>query len=120
MGDKAFAQGGFLLGRDVFLGRITAQGGQDRAIGTIVAMEILGKMLQRADHFLQFSHLLLQLLQMPFGDALDVAARPFAVSSKGQKILNMLDGKAKVAGPADKAKGLDVLVLIDPIARVGA
>jgi hypothetical protein len=92
----------------------------DRALRGIIAMAMAREMPEGADHCLDRGCLALQFGDVFEREGLDVSAGSGAVAPECQQGLHLFDRKAEVAGPADEAQGVDVVVGVGPVAGLGA
>jgi hypothetical protein len=93
-------------------GRVACQDIQDGAVRPLIAMAAVHKMLERCLHGQQLLGLLLQRLDVDFGQRLDEPARALAVVPQAQQLANLVDGEAQITRLADEAQRMDFAVVV--------
>ncbi len=68
---------------------------QDRTIRPVIAVALVGEVLQNVPHFGQVTDLFFELRDMGHGNLLHLPARPAPVRPEDQKIGDLLHRKAK-------------------------
>lgn len=72
-------------------------------------------MFQRPAHFRQRGRLLIQLGNMPQRDRLHLGRRPSSITPERQKLADIVDGKAQIAGAADETQRLHLVRVVMPV-----
>ena len=89
---------------------------KDWAVGPIVSVAMLREVAQGPQHCTHFLHASLKVFDMRFGEALDFARRPFAVTPKRQQRADLPQREAEVACAADELQYRHIGLAIVPVA----
>lgn len=92
--------------RLVPLGKIV----NDRAMRTIIALAVFGKMAKRAGHIPKFSHLTLQFGDVRQRDLLNIGTRARPVAPQCKQAGHLLDREAKIAGTPDEPERMHIAI----------
>ena len=90
---------------------------QNRAVGSIVTMALRGQVLKRSPHLVKFASLAAEFVRPREREGLHVHARPPAIVPQRDELANFLDRKPEVAGAPDKAKGVNVALVVVAVSR---
>src|SRR5918998_1397791 len=82
---------------------------ENRARGTVVAVAVLRKVLERVDHRLQLFDLLRQFVDMLAGNLLHCGAGARLVLPQAEELFDVLHRKSEVARPPDEAQDMEVI-----------
>jgi len=95
---------------------------EDRAVLAVVAVAAVNELREHGPHPLELGDLAVDLLQVPFGDLLDLAAGSALVLAERQQRPAILDREAERPGASGKGELLDVGAVEDavPTAAKGA
>src|SRR5207248_1217508 len=92
----------------------------DRAIGTIVAMAMLGQMSERPADLAQLRRLGLEFLDMGERELFHVRAGPGAVAPQRQQLCDLLDRKTEIPRVPYEFEGIDFTLGIDAVSGLRA
>ena len=93
---------------------------QDRAVGSIVTMALRGQVLKRSPHLVKFASLAAEFVRPREREGLHVHARPPAIVPQRDELANFLDRKPEVAGASDKAKRVNIALVVVAVTGVAA
>ena len=87
----------------------------DRAVGPVVAVAMIGEMPERCTHGAKCLGFFFELIDVPERDRFHVCAGAAAVTPEGEQVCNLRDGKSKVSSSPDKNQRMHVGIGIDAI-----
>ena len=89
-----------------------------RAIGAVVAVAGIGEIGESGAHFAHERDLAVEIADVADGQRLDLGTFALAVAPEAEQVADFVDGKAEVAGAADEAEPVDVVVALVAVIAV--
>ena len=88
----------------------------DRAVGPSIAVTLGGQSLEGLAHCVQLYRLALEFGSAGESDGLYIGARPAPVVPQGEQLCDIVHAKTEIARPPDESQGMDVALVIIPVA----